>query len=231
MEMDEFPASPGPELRIEHYSSPCSFGLTPILMTGFLIQWIGDHFSRRQNIEHPELRDVLWRANTRNGILIASITDWKPAAVENRPAVIVKRNAWQPERLAIDDRLTPSGDGYEHYCMLMRGSHTIFCLAGEGGEVEVLGAEVFRELLTFCSIIRRTLDLKRFSVSELGPVHELQEATENYAVPITVAYASELDWRIEQDAPMLKRFVLSANLLAPTDNGGQLCGVCPPGTG
>lgn len=229
--MDEIPASPGPELRIEHYSSPCSFGLTPILMTGFLIQWLGDHFSRRQNIEHPELRDILWRANTRNGILIASITDWKPAAVENRPAVIVKRNAWQSERLAIGDRLTPTADGFERYGMLMRGSHTIFCLAGEGGEVEVLGAEVFRELLTFGPLIRRTLDLKRFSVSELGPVHELQEATENYAVPITVAYVSDLSWGIEQDTPKLKRFVLSANLLAPTDIGDRLCGPCTPVAG
>jgi hypothetical protein len=229
--MDEIPVIGEPELRIEHYSSPCSFGLTPILMTGFLIQWLGDHFSRRQNIEHPELRDVLWRANTRNGILIASITDWKPAAVENRPAVIVKRNAWQPERLAIDDRLTPSPDGYEHYCMLMRGSHTIFCLAGEGGEVEVLAAEVFRELLSFCSIIRRTLDLARFGVSELGPVNELQEATENYAVPITVAYASSLAWTIEQDAPKMKRFALSANLLAPMDLGGLPCVTCTPGAG
>jgi hypothetical protein len=229
--MDEIPAAPGPELRIEHYSNPCSFGLTPILMTGFLIQWLGEHFSRRQNVEHPELRDVLWRANTRDGILIASITDWDPAAVEQRPAVIIKRNAWQPERLAIDDRLTPSPDGYEHYCVLMRGSHTIFCLAGEGGEVEILGAEVFRELLGFCSVIRRTLDLTRFGVSELGPVHELQESTENYAVPITVAYASTLTWSIEQDVPKLKRFVLSANLLSPTDLGGWLCGGCATGAG
>jgi hypothetical protein len=230
--MDEAPANAGPELRIERFSNPCSFGLTPILMTGFLIQWIGDHFSRRQNIEHPELRDVLWRADTRNGILIASITDWDPAAVEKRPAVIIKRNAWQPERIAIDDRLSPSADGNEHYCMLMRGSHTLFCLAGEGGEVEILGAEVFRELLSFSSLIRRTLDLKRFSVSELGPVNELQEATENYAVPITVAYVSELAWSIEPDAPKLKRFVLSAaNLFSPTDLGGWLCGVCNPGTG
>ena len=198
-------------------------------MTGFLIQWLGDHFSRRQNVEHPELRDILWRADTRNGILIASITDWNPAAVEKRPAVIVKRNAWQPERLAIDDRLTPSPDGNEHYCMLMRGSHTIFCLAGEGGEVEILGAEVYRELLAFCSLIRRTLDLKRFGVSELGPVTSYKRRRRTFAVPITVAYASVLSWSIEQDAPKLKRFVLSANLLAPTDLGGRLCGACIPG--
>ena len=229
--MDEIPANPGPELRIEHFSSPQSFGLTPILMTGFLIQWLGDHFSRRQNLEQPELRDILWRADTRNGILIASITDWKPAAVENRPAIIIKRNAWQPERIAIGDRLTTSVDGYEHYCMLMRGSHTIFCLAGEGGEVEVLGAEVFRELLEFGSVIRRTLCLKRFSVSELGAVNELQEATENYAVPVTVAYASDLTWSIQQDVPKLKRFILSANTLAPTDLGGRLCGPCGSGVG
>ena len=229
--MDEYPSNGGPELRVEHYSNPCSFGLTPILMTGFLLQWLGDHFSRRQNVEHPELRDILWRANTRNGILIASITDWDPKAVEKRPGIIIKRNAWTAERLAIDDRLTPTPDGDEHYCTLMRGSHTIFCLAGEGGEVEILGAEVFRELLGFSSLIRRTLNLNRFGVSELGPVNELQEATENYAVPVTVAYASQLAWNIEQDAPKLKRFVLSANMFSPTDLGGRLCGVCGPGIG
>jgi len=227
--MNGTPTNGEPEQRIEHFSTPCSFGLTPLLMTGFLIQWLGNHFSQRPNIEHPDLRDLLWRANTRNGILIASITNWNPKAVEKRPAVIIKRNAWQPERLGIDDRLTPTGDGYEHYSILMRGSHTIFCVAGEGGEVEILGAEVFRELLMFASLIRRTLDLKKFSVGELGPVHELQEATENYAVPITVAYASGLVWSIEQDAPKLKRLVLSARQLAPTGRG-WLCGGCGPGT-
>jgi hypothetical protein len=229
--MNGTPSNGNPELKVEHFSSPCSFGLTPILMTGFLLQWLGDHFATRENIEHPELRDILWRANTRNGILIASITDWKPQAVEKRPAVIIKRNAWQPERLAIDDRLTPMADGFEHYYTIMRGSHTIFCLAGEGGEVEILGAEVFRELLGFGSLIRRTLGLKRFTVSELGPVSELQESTENYAVPVTVAYASDLSWDIEQDVPKLKRFVLSANMFSPTDLGGWLCGACNPGAG
>jgi hypothetical protein len=229
--MSGLPPDGDPELRIEHFSNPCSFGLTPILMTGFLIQWLGEHFSRRENVEHPELRDVLWSADTRNGILIASITDWDPTAVENRPAVIIKRNSWTPERVAIDDRYTTTLDGYEHYYAIMRGSHTIFCLAGEGGEVEILGAEVFRELLGFSSLIRRTLNLKRFGVSELGPVSELQEATENYAVPITVAYASDLRWNIEQDVPKLKRFVLSANPLAPMDLGGRPCGTCPPGAG
>jgi hypothetical protein len=225
------PSNGDPELRIEHFSSPCSFGLTPLLMTGFLIQWLGDHFSQRSNLEHPELRDVLWSANTRNGILIASITDWDPSAVEKRPGIIVKRNAWTPERIAIDDRLTPTADGYEYYSVIMRGSHTIFCLAGEGAEVEILGAEVFRELIGFSSLIRRTLALKRFNVGELGPVNELQESTENYAVPITVAYASDLSWRLEQDSPKLKRFVLSANILSSTDNGGRLCGGCNPAAG
>lgn len=229
--MSGAPSNGSPELKVEHFSSPCSFGLTPLLMTGFLIQWLGDHFSTRENIEHPELRDILWRANTRNGILIASITDWDPAAVEKRPAVIIKRNAWQPERIAIDDRLTPSADGYEHYYTIMRGSHTLFCLAGEGGEVEILGAEVFREMLTFGSLIRRTLDLKRFTVADLGPVNELQESTENYAVPVTVAYASNLSWDLQQDSPKLKRLVLSASVVSPTDRGGRLCGACNSATG
>lgn len=220
---------PEPEIRAEFFSSPCSFGLTPLLMSGALMQILGNHFASRERIEHPPLRDYLWRADIKDGILIANITTWDPLAVERRPAIVVKANAWQQaQRLAIDNRLTPTLDGYEHYSVLMHGSHTLFCVAGEGDEALVLGAEVFRELLEFSSVIRRDLDLNRFSVAELGQVYELQEATENYAVPVTVAYASNLTWSIELDAPKLKRIVLSANLLRPRDPGGRIWGPGSP---
>jgi hypothetical protein len=222
--MDGPPPGEEPEVRVEHFSSVCSLGLTPILMTGALMQILGDHFARRENIEHPSLRDYLWRANIKDGILIADVTAWDPTNVEHRPAVIVKENAWQAHKLAIDNRLVPTPDGYEHFTTLMIGSHTLFCLAGEGAEAKILGSEVVLELLEFSSTIRRDLDLVSFSVAELGPVFKLKEATENFAVPVTVAYASNLTWAIEPDAPKLKRFVLSANLLAPRDIGGRSCG-------
>jgi hypothetical protein len=223
------PPESEPEIRIEHFSNPRSFGLTPLLMSGALMQILGNHFASRDRIEHAPLRDYLWRADIKDGILIANITTWDPQAVERRPAIIVKSNAWQPgEPLAIGNRLTLGPDGYEHFSVLMHGSHTLFCLAGEGDEALVLAAEVFRELLTFSSVIRCDLDLIRFGVAEFGQVYKLQEATENYAVPVTVAYASNLTWSIEPDAPKLKRIVLSANLLKPKDLGGWIWGPGSP---
>lgn len=203
-----------PEVLTGLLSNWCAIAPRPHLMTGFLREWFAYHFSDPHNIEHADLRYALWSAMPNTKILVESITKWDPASVQRRPAIIIKRNAWQVQRVGIDDRLqgAVSLNGTRNYVTYVTGSHTLFCLAGKGAEAEILAAEVFHDMMKYGPVIRQELDLMRFAAVGVGEQFELEEARENYAVPVTVTYAAEERWSIVQQAPVLKRVVLSTFL-------------------
>jgi len=94
------------------------------------------------------------------------------------------------------------------------GSHTLFCIGGTGAQAEVLATEVQRELTEFASHYLRNMHLHRFQVVEVGAVGELEEATENFVVPVTVGYAFMQNWTVAQQAPTLHHVSLSLILEA-----------------
>lgn len=206
----------GPEQRAAITSALCSIGPRPHIITGFLRQWFIQHFSKASQIEHPELRGKLWRAiETDTEIEVESVTRWKPAATEFRPAVIISRNDWKVLRLGIDDRMmgdTWSRTGVEHFATYLEGSHTLFCISSNATEAEILGAEAYREMIQFGPVVRKELALQRFAVVGVGKLFEIEEARSNYAVPVTVAYGIEERWQLLPYAPFLKRITLSAFL-------------------
>lgn len=169
------------------------------------------HFAAKSSIEEPALSDVLWTSSADSSIQIESVTRWTPATSGGRPAVIIKRNAWQVQRKGINDQHMgyTTIDGTDRYSVFMVGSHTLFCLANQPAEAETLAAEVFRHLLFSGPLLRRELRLARFAIAEVGELHELEEAAEHYTVPVTVAYAHEEAWTIKPHAPRLKKIDLS----------------------
>lgn len=198
------------ELRVDQVSSLCSLGMRPLLMTGFLRQNLMEHFAEKDQIEDASLKDYLWKSSADSGILIESITRWKPSEAAARPALIIKRGAWRVERKGINDQHLGYNnlEGYDRYSTFMTGSHTIFCIALTGAECEKLAAEVYRYLVTFSPIIRRELNLQRFVVAEVGPLNELDESDEHFVVPVSVTYSHEDAWTLKPQAPKLKRIVL-----------------------
>lgn len=207
--------TPDPQFRPQPPSSLCSLGLRPHLMTGILRHIMGEHFAQRENIEEPALQDILWRAGNVGNILIESITRWKPSELGERPAVIVARGDWRPERLFPDDQYGSTAQGDPIFLNIMHGEHTLFCISKSGEEAEILAAEVYNELSGFAHLIRRTLNLTRFAMAGLGRIFEIEEATENYAVPVDVAYANQNSWTIHEHAPKLRSIDLKASVLMP----------------
>ena len=195
----------------EKLSNWCSIAPRPHLMTGFFREWFINHFVNADNIEAKELRGKLWRALPNTDIVIESISQWRPDLTQKRLAIIIKRNDWQVHRISIDDRLHDSISltGVREHSTLISGSHTFFCLAGKGTEAEILAAEVYREMMQFGPVIRNELGLKKFVLVSVGSLFELEESKENYGVPVTVSYVADENWRIIQQAPVLKRIVLS----------------------
>ena len=76
----------------------------------------------------------------------------------------------------------------------------------------MLATEVQRELTGFGPVILKSLGLHRFQVTEVGAIAELEEATENFVVPVTVGYAYEQRWLIKRQAPTLRTISLSTIL-------------------
>lgn len=192
-------------------STVCSLIATPLLMTGLMRDVLTRHFAAAEYVETPDLRHLIWKDNPTTGILIESYTRWYPDLMEKRPAVVIKRNAYQNQRIGIDDRHQPTraDRGINHYATLWVGSHTAFCIGGSGAQAELLATEVQRELTEFGPAIRETMQLHRFAVMEVGAISELEDAAEHFVVPVTVSYAFQERWVLRPQAPILKRISLS----------------------
>lgn len=204
-----------PEVRIDEVPNFCSLGPRPIVMDGFFRTMMLDHFSNPDSIEHKQFRERVWQADECDrGIEIELGYRWQPTTAGKRPAVIIRRNGWRAIKVGINNRWGPTSEGHEQYSKLMQGSHTLFCLAKEGAEAEILTAETYRYLLHFGPVVRHYFDLHLFEMVEVGALSELQEASERYAVPVTVTYAWEEAWTLKHHQPWLKRIQLSA--LVPT---------------
>jgi hypothetical protein len=218
---NDFPPGSAPENRIPAVSSLCSYGMRPHVMTGFLRQLLIGHFSDPNNIEEPRIRKHVqelgsWQPSdaelNNNGIVIESITRWSPNTADKRPAVLIKRNGWKWTRQGIGDLAGENMyTGETSYSGLWEGSHTLFCLSQNGAETEFLATEVVKFLILFSPMIRAQMDLHKFYVASVGGVGEVQEVTQGYAVPITVAYIAEETWSIQPYAPRLKRIVFKAS--------------------
>jgi hypothetical protein len=188
-------------------SSLCELGPRPLVMTGWLRLWLEAHF-QKGNLEDQDqtIQKMLWQAGATTGIMIESNTRWVPELTESRPAIILKRGAWQHQRLGIDNRMfgLHPPDGQEVYANLWQGSHTLFCIANKGAEVEKLGAEVYREMNEFGPAFREVLNLMRFECTEVGEIMILEEARQNFVVPVVVAYAFMEQWKLNREVPVLR---------------------------
>lgn len=187
-------------------------GWRPVILTGFLREILVWHFGDPKHVEEPDLRKHIWREGTDSNILVESIHRWRGDLVEKRPAIVIKRNAFRNVRVLINDAWGTDERGNDHFTTLWVGSHTLFCIHGTGASTDLLATEVQRELTQFGPVIRKSFDLMKFQVTEVGPISELEEATENFVVPVTVGWAYQENWQLFPDALPLKSIQLSFDL-------------------
>lgn len=202
-----------PQLVGDTVSSFCSTGPRPLLMTGYFVSLLRGFFSDARNREEPRLRRALWTRDPANAqIYIESATAWDPAYVEKQPAIIVRRNDWTPLQLGINDELQGTWplEAQAQYSVAIRGSHTLFCIAKEGGVCELLATEVYRFLLGCSAVIRTDLDLLKFRLAGVGTTGKLARAKAvAYTTPVTVSYAMQDTWTLHLHAPLVRAITLS----------------------
>lgn len=200
-------------------STLCSLGPRPLLMTGVLVNFLRNHFADPVRNAHQErFRKNLWTADvSASQIYIESITNWLPDSAHKRPALVVKRNAWQCGKWGLNDELmsTIDADGLARFEVPLFGSHTIFALAKTGGECEILANEVATLLIGFQGLLREKLSLNKFQFVEIGPVNRVARVQEvTYGAPITVSYAGVQEYILAPHAPLVSRIRLDV-LLQP----------------
>lgn len=189
----------------------CSSMPKPLLVTGLLIQWLRLHFSNPGNLENPLLVDQIWDQEvSKTGIVIDSVYRWNPALTEKRPGIFVKRGPWKFLTVGIDNRHMPVANQpcrIDTHTVIMQGSHTIFCIGGEAAEAEILATETYRELMSFGPAARKTFNFLRFVISDLGDINILEEATENFVIPIVISYGIQEKWQICPPAYQQQNFL------------------------
>jgi hypothetical protein len=144
-----------------------------------------------------------WRPDNSTGIVIESITRWIPELTEKRPGILIQRNRWVRHSLTIGDRISGGAPNSWLQANLWEGSHTLNCIANKGAEAELLGAEVYREINEFAQKVRMALGLARLEVLEVGELAQVEEARQNWVVPVVVGYAGVENWQVTPEAAQL----------------------------
>lgn len=212
-----YPSTGSPQLRFDTLSALCSYGQSPLVMEGALRQVLIQHFSSVENILNATIRrklsrDGVWSPGTDTGICIESLHRWRPELTESRPGLVLKSGAWNWQRMGIGDKVHEDWKtGRQTFTGFWSGSHTVFALCNEPAEALSLAIEAMKCFLWFESEITRQLELQRFIPVSIGEVAALEESTEHYVVPITVAYVAPEAWHLDPDAPRTKRIVFRAS--------------------
>ena len=193
-------------------SALCHTGWAPIILQGLFRDILIRHFSEANHIEMPDLRKLIWREDPPTGILIESVQRWRGDLTEKRPAILIKRNAFKNLRAVIGDLTGTDEEGTDNYVTFWVGSHTLFCIHGTGASVDILATEVQRELTQFAPVYVKLLGLHKFQVTQVGEISELEEATENFVVPITVGWAYEETWSLTPEALRMMAIDIGFNL-------------------
>lgn len=191
-------------------SSICTTGWQAVFITGFLRDLLIRHFSTPLNLEQRKnLLEYIWRPGERTGILIESIHRWRGDLVEKRPSIAIKRNGYKNYRAGINDFQGIDKHGFYLFSTFWIGSHTVFCINTTAAAADLLAMEVQRELTQFHPIMVQYLGMMKWGVTDVGPISEIEEAKEGFAVPITVGWAYQESWRLERESMVLRRIPLS----------------------
>lgn len=212
-----FPEGSSPESRPGCISSLCSYGLTPLVVTGAFRHVLTHHFSDPRNILNATIRqrimrEGVWRDDDQTGIVIDSLFRWRPELSAKKLALLLKESEWQWQKIGIGNRAEVDvRTGRQTYGGYWAGAHTIFALAMEGAEALALATEVMKCFLMFQDEIIPSMGLQTLTPVSIGAVSALKESRETYVVPVTVAYMAPDFWYTQPEAPRFKRLTFQSS--------------------
>jgi len=217
--------------------------LTPFLITGAFIRLVQYHFSDPDNIETDALKGYVW-TDSPNGCISTVVTGTEVGPdstvrsvdevvdgskilitisynrdgqnVQQRPAILIKREQVQTGKISFQDKtldsLSASSSFFPgaEYQINITGSHSLIAVGKTGAEAERLAEEVFYRMLHYKPLIIDELQLGMMQVAGMSDVRELgDEAEKAFYVVVGIKWAYVYRWRVIPEAPVVKRLHLS----------------------
>ena len=210
-----------PDSRIHEPSSLCSTGLQSQILTGVFLQLCRTHFADAENIEEPRLRDYLWVGTepdyilpdpARSKIMIEPVYRWDTRLIQQRPGIIIKRNTLTPNKKAIRNEMQMINgptredmpENSREFYLPISGSHTLFCVATDGGAAELLSTEIARAIYQVAELLISEFGFNTFDLGQIGSVARLEQSKEHFAVPVVFVYSYADYWKLTKQEPRFK---------------------------
>lgn len=213
-------------------SALCNIRFTPSIVTGILLRILQAHFADANNIRDPALKELTWAADDPAGagiqskILIIPLHQYDPRQLQQRPALLVLRQAAETHRLPMDSRTLPSLDtkGFfrgDRHLVPITCTHVVRCLAAGAFAADRLGEEVFYRLLEYFPVIKADFPFSDFDVKILNPPQKVDEHSENFAVDVGLPWTHIHGWTLTAEAPILREIKLQDRTFRSTEYQGQ----------
>jgi len=177
-------------------------GPSPFRITGALIRLMQYHFSTPDNIQNPQLKELIWTPST-NGcsdelvidpctnqptggvirgskILIEASYKKSSLSIQQRPAIFIKRETMSTRSVnpSFSNKalasLNPVTGMYEgeKYAVYIEGRHSIIALAQTGSSAEAIAEEIYFRLLQYMDVIKNDLNLGAFGPSTMSDIKD-----------------------------------------------------------
>jgi hypothetical protein len=182
----------------------------PLLLTGFFVSVLKQHFFTPDGLFDDALKDILWRAdNPENGTTDAKIyIDAKiiPNSLKSefRPAILIERGEWSRTKLAHHDREGMSDVTYGDKIDRWKGTHSFVCIAKTYSQVEIIAHEVSTFFEIYGGLLADQICLDYIQVDSISAPSLLPENNESYLVTVTVSYQHHNRWSLNQLRPKIR---------------------------
>lgn len=188
----------------------CRLRFSPSLATGVLVSLLREHFGNPSSITEPLLQQCVWRSGEGSGILIESSSNEVLRSIDQRPAILVRRNQVQalPPQSINDEIIQTGGQKGRSFGIWLQGSHTIFSIATKAGGAEALANETAILFMQYAPHIKHTLCFEQFRLQEIGQLSVLEGSGGQYVVPSTFSYIARFEWGLDEDLPPLRHVEL-----------------------
>jgi len=191
--------------------NPANLGLKgPLLLTGFFVSALQQHFFTPDGIFDDALKEILWGSDSpADGTTEAQIyIDTKiipnPRKSEFRPAILVDRGNWSRTKLAHHDREGMGDITYGDKLDRWNGSHSFAILAKTYAQVEILAHEVATFFEIYGQLLGDQICLDYLQVDSISAPQLIQENNESYQVTVSVSYQHHNRWSLNQLRPKIR---------------------------
>lgn len=166
-----------------------------------------------------KLKDCIWVPKDNNKIvedealskiMIEPHYKWNPNVAQKRPAILIKRGAWQPQIVAIGlnkyqgFNASDMPDMGETHMYPITGSHSIRAVSTDGSTAELLATELLFSTLIFAPVLQDEFGFSKLHIEQLGELEKLDESSEHYAVQLQLSYVVFFEWTRIMIAPRFK---------------------------